>query len=93
MCGFSLFGYSAITFWVVSTVGRCDEVGRWVLSVTGSEDCANTFRNQDIDGQSLLLLVDNAHHNLVTLLGLKLGPVVKIMSALKELSAKSINAS
>ncbi|EFO25743.2 hypothetical protein LOAG_02738 [Loa loa] len=70
----------------------CDEVARWVSSVTGNEDCANTFRNQDIDGQSLLLLPDNAHNNLVTLLGLKLGPVVKILNALKELSSKSINA-
>nr|CDP92128.1 Bm8853 [Brugia malayi] len=70
----------------------CDEVASWVSSVTGNEDCANTFRNQDIDGQSLLLLPDNAHNNLVTLLGLKLGPVVKILNALKELSSKSINA-
>uniref|UniRef100_A0A915Q2Y7 SAM domain-containing protein n=1 Tax=Setaria digitata TaxID=48799 RepID=A0A915Q2Y7_9BILA len=71
----------------------CDEVASWVSSVTGNEDCANTFRNQDIDGQSLLLLPDNAHNNLVTLLGLKLGPVVKILNALKELSSKSINVS
>uniref|UniRef100_A0A158Q7F3 SAM domain-containing protein n=1 Tax=Elaeophora elaphi TaxID=1147741 RepID=A0A158Q7F3_9BILA len=71
----------------------CDEVASWVSSVTGNEDCANTFRNQDIDGQSLLLLPDNAHNNLVTLLGLKLGPVVKILNALKELSSKSINSS
>ncbi|VDO36487.1 unnamed protein product, partial [Onchocerca flexuosa] len=71
----------------------CDEVASWVSSVTSNEDCANTFRNQDIDGQSLLLLPDNAHNNLVTLLGLKLGPVVKILNALKELSSKSINAS
>ncbi|KAL3993632.1 SAM domain (Sterile alpha motif) family protein [Acanthocheilonema viteae] len=69
----------------------CDEVASWVSSVTGNEDCANTFRNQDIDGQSLLLLPDNAHNNLVTLLGLKLGPVVKILNALKELSNKNIN--
>ncbi|VDN08104.1 unnamed protein product [Thelazia callipaeda] len=69
----------------------CDEVANWVSSVTGNEDCANTFRNQDIDGQSLLLLPDNAHNNLVTLLGLKLGPVVKILNALKELSSKSMN--
>lgn len=71
---------------------QCDEVASWVASVTGSDDCASTFRNQDIDGQSLLLLPDNAHHNLITLLGLKLGPMVKILNALKELSAKSINA-
>ncbi|VDK84423.1 unnamed protein product [Litomosoides sigmodontis] len=71
----------------------CDEVASWVLLVTGNEDCANTFRNQDIDGQSLLLLPDNAHNNLVTLLGLKLGPVVKILNALKELSGKTINTS
>ncbi|KHN75920.1 Polyhomeotic-like protein 3 [Toxocara canis] len=70
----------------------CDEVAKWVASVTGSEDCGGTFRNQDIDGQSLLLLAENPHHNLGTLLGLKLGPVVKIQNALRELAAKSINA-
>lgn len=69
----------------------CDEVAKWIVRVTGSEECGGTFRNQDIDGQSLLLLAENSHHNLGTLLGLKLGPVVKIQNALRELAAKSVN--
>lgn len=64
----------------------CDEVAKWITRVTGSEDVAAIFRKEEIDGQSLLLIAEDPHRNLGELLGLKLGPLVKVIKALHLLS-------
>uniref|UniRef100_A0A914UTH9 SAM domain-containing protein n=1 Tax=Plectus sambesii TaxID=2011161 RepID=A0A914UTH9_9BILA len=59
-----------------------EEVHNWVMSVNGAQASAEIFKQQEIDGQALMLL--NEDH-LMRTLGLKLGPAVKLQSALKAL--------
>lgn len=53
---------------------------------------ASIFRKEEIDGQSLLLIAENPHHNLGELMGLKLGPMVKIIKALRGLDRGNVAA-
>lgn len=56
--------------WTVAEV--CD----FIRSLPGCSDYAEDFENQEIDGQALLLLKPN---NLVGVMGIKLGPALKII--------------
>ncbi|VDD88163.1 unnamed protein product [Enterobius vermicularis] len=70
----------------------CDEVATWVTRVTGSSGIGEKFRNQDVDGQSLLLMAESEggiSAILTQKLLLKLGPVLKLEKALKDLIAKN----
>lgn len=59
------------------------EVQRWVMSLgTKMDDCVEKFRQHEIDGQALMLLQED---HLLSQMGLKLGPVLKICAALKNL--------
>lgn len=60
--------------------------------VTGSSGIGEKFRNQDVDGQSLLLMAESEggiSAILTQKLLLKLGPVLKLEKALKDLIAKN----
>lgn len=59
-----------ISKWTVSDV--CE----FIRSLPGCSDYAEDFENQEIDGQALLLLKPN---NLVSVMGIKLGPALKII--------------
>lgn len=56
--------------WTVS------EVCEFIRNLPGCSDYAEDFENQEIDGQALLLLKPN---NLVSVMGIKLGPALKII--------------
>lgn len=60
-----------------------EDVQNWLASLgAGVSAYAQAFRQQEIDGQALMLLQED---HLVRQLGLKLGPAVKICAALKNL--------
>uniref|UniRef100_A0A0N4VCW7 SAM domain-containing protein n=1 Tax=Enterobius vermicularis TaxID=51028 RepID=A0A0N4VCW7_ENTVE len=70
----------------------CDEVATWVTRVTGTDAIGEKFRNQDVDGQSLLLMAESEGGIAALLtqkLLLKLGPVLKLEKALKDLIARN----
>lgn len=52
------------------------EVCDFIRNLPGCSDYAEDFENQEIDGQALLLLKPN---NLVSVMGIKLGPALKII--------------
>lgn len=62
--------------WTVS------EVCEFIKGLQSCSDLAEEFENQEIDGQALLLLTPD---NLVTHMGLKLGPALKILDNVKKL--------
>ena len=59
-----------------------DEVCKFVSSVTGCSEYCDVFREQEIDGQALLLLTEE---HLSNKMGLKLGPALKLKSKIDEL--------
>ncbi|VDO92039.1 unnamed protein product [Soboliphyme baturini] len=62
---------------------QVQEVQMWLSSLgPGVAQYCNTFQQQEIDGQALLLLHED---HLVRTMGLKLGPAVKVCAALKIL--------
>lgn len=62
--------------WTVS------EVCEFIKGLQSCSDIAEEFENQEIDGQALLLLTPD---NLVTHMGLKLGPALKILDNVRKL--------
>lgn len=62
--------------WTVS------EVCEFIRSLHRCSDYADDFENQEIDGQALLLLTAN---NLVNVMGIKLGPALKIIDSVNKL--------
>ncbi len=61
-----------------------EQVFSWVLRSCGNREAAQSFRDQEVDGQALLLLDETHLHRMMAL---KLGPAVKIKSALQNLKA------
>lgn len=59
-----------------------DEVCKFVNSVTGCNEYCDVFREQDIDGQALILLTEE---HLSSKMGIKLGPALKIKAKIDEL--------
>ncbi|KAL5964266.1 Histone acetyltransferase KAT6A [Taenia solium] len=59
-----------------------DHVADWLREQGGFEKEAEAFRHQDIDGTSLLLLKSM---NLLTGVGIKMGPAIKICDRIKHL--------
>lgn len=67
---------SMVSKWTVS------EVCEFIRSLHRTNDYADDFENQEIDGQALLLLTAN---NLVNVMGIKLGPALKIIDSVNKL--------
>ena len=63
----------------------CDEVCRFVKSVTGSAEVAQLFMSEDIDGSALSLI---HHDHLVNTMKVKLGPALKILDKFRELRSR-----
>lgn len=59
-----------------------DDVYDWILAAGGNAESAQAFRDEVVDGAALLLLNDAYMHSIM---GLKLGPAVKIKAALQQL--------
>ena len=59
-----------------------EEVCKFVTSVTGCTEYCDMFREQEIDGQALILLTEE---HLSAKMGIKLGPALKIKSKIDEL--------
>lgn len=59
-----------------------EEVCKFVSSVTGCSEYCEVFREQEIDGQALILLTEE---HLSNKMGLKLGPALKLKSKIDEL--------
>jgi len=59
-----------------------DEVCDFIFSLTGSNEIVNEFKDQCIDGQSLILLKEE---HLLNKLGIKLGPALKILAHIHKL--------
>lgn len=59
-----------------------EEVCKFVSSVTGCSEYCDVFREQEIDGQALILLTED---HLSNKMGLKLGPALKLKSKIDEL--------
>ncbi|XP_028394259.1 uncharacterized protein LOC114518466 [Dendronephthya gigantea] len=59
-----------------------EEVCKFVSSVTGCSEYCDVFREQEIDGQALILLTEE---HLSNKMGLKLGPALKLKSKIDEL--------
>ena len=59
-----------------------EEVCKFVGSVTGCSEYCDVFREQEIDGQALILLTEE---HLSNKMGLKLGPALKLKSKIDEL--------
>lgn len=66
--------------WTVS------EVCEFIRNLPGCSDYAEDFENQEIDGQALLLLKPN---NLVSVMGIKLGPALKIIDRVNVMRGAS----
>uniref|UniRef100_A0A915KXH2 SAM domain-containing protein n=2 Tax=Romanomermis culicivorax TaxID=13658 RepID=A0A915KXH2_ROMCU len=78
----TLFLEKSPVYWTV------DDVQNWLINLDQKFcDLTHIFRQQEIDGQALLLLQED---HLAHQMGLKLGPVLKISAALKMLQAGSI---
>lgn len=69
-----------IVKWTVSDV--CE----FIRNLPGCGDYAEDFENQEIDGQALLLLKEN---NLVSVMGMKLGPALKIVAKVESMKEGS----
>ena len=59
-----------------------EEVCKFVSSVTGCSEYCDVFREQEIDGQALILLTEE---HLSDKMGIKLGPALKLKSKIDEL--------
>lgn len=59
-----------------------NQVCEFVSSLTGSSEIVNEFKEQCIDGQSLILLKEE---HLLNKLGIKLGPALKILAHIEKL--------
>jgi hypothetical protein len=59
-----------------------EEVCKFVSSVAGCSEYCDVFREQEIDGQALILLTEE---HLSSKMGLKLGPALKLKSKIDEL--------
>ena len=66
----------------IATQWDIEEVCKFVSSVTGCSEYCDVFREQEIDGQALLLLTEE---HLSNKMGLKLGPALKLKSKIDEL--------
>ncbi|GAB0092308.1 hypothetical protein DMENIID0001_072980 [Sergentomyia squamirostris] len=64
------------------------KVREFIRNLTGSNECADEFANQEIDGQALLLVQEN---HLVNALGMKLGPALKIVHKIKAMHPEKTN--
>jgi hypothetical protein len=62
-----------------------DQVGDFILSLTGSPEIVTEFKEQCIDGQSLILLKED---HLLNRLGIKLGPALKILAHIRKIIEK-----
>ncbi|KAG8236439.1 hypothetical protein J437_LFUL016966 [Ladona fulva] len=56
-----------------------DEVVKFVENIPGCKERAKVFRDEQIDGEAFLLLNQN---DIVTLLGFKLGPAIKVYNSI-----------
>ena len=62
------------------------EVSEFVRSLPGCDIYADEFRRQEIDGPALRLLKEE---HLMTTLGVKLGPALKIVSYIRDLQEQA----
>ena len=60
-----------------------DEVCQFVSSLTGSSDIAHAFREEHIDGHSLVLMQED---HLLNRMSIRLGPALKIIAQVKKLT-------
>lgn len=67
-----------------------DEVVRFVSGIPGCHEYAECFRDEDIDGSSLLQLSESHLRNIIQM---KLGPSLHLKKALDDLASFSSNAS
>lgn len=58
---------------------NCDRVVEFVGTIPGCSEYASKFKEQSIDGESLLLLTQN---DLIKILGIKLGPAIKLYNSI-----------
>ncbi|KAK6989534.1 lethal(3)malignant brain tumor-like protein 1 [Biomphalaria glabrata] len=63
-----------------------DQVADFVYKLTGKEDQAQKFKEEQVDGDSFLLLQQN---DLLNFLNIKLGPAIKIFNSILVLKAAS----
>lgn len=70
-----------ISKWTVSDV--CE----FIKTLPGCSDYVEDFDNQEIDGQALLLLKEN---HLVSAMGMKLGPALKIVAKVESMKDNSM---
>lgn len=59
-----------------------EQVCEFIFSLTGSSEVVNEFKEQCIDGQSLILLKEE---HLLNKLGIKLGPALKILAHIQKI--------
>lgn len=62
-----------------------DQVAEFISSLTGSPEIVSEFKEQCIDGQSLILLKEE---HLLNRLGIKLGPALKILAHIQKILEK-----
>lgn len=60
-----------------------DDVCHFVSSLTGSTDIAHAFREEHIDGHSLVLMQED---HLLNRMSIRLGPALKIIAQIKKLT-------
>ena len=65
------------------------DVNDFIKSIPGCEEAAQKFLEQEVDGPALLVLKND---EMVQLMGLKIGPVVKITSQLSNLFGRNSSA-
>ncbi|KAK7501873.1 hypothetical protein BaRGS_00006959, partial [Batillaria attramentaria] len=65
------------------------EVYEFVKSLPGCQEYADEFRQQEIDGQALLLLKED---HLMTAMSIKLGPALKICARINTLREEALNS-
>lgn len=70
-----------ISKWTVSDV--CE----FIKTLPGCSDYVEDFDNQEIDGQALLLLKES---HLVSAMGMKLGPALKIVAKVESMKDSSL---
>lgn len=63
------------------------EVYEFVKSLPGCQEYAEEFRQQEIDGQALLLLKED---HLMTAMSIKLGPALKICARINSLREEAL---
>lgn len=68
--------------WFCSCPMQVQEVVEFIENLPGCQDYAEDFRIQEIDGQALMLL--KADH-LMTAMGMKLGPALKIVAKIDDM--------